>query len=258
LPLQIGYHIYYHFFYRVTLLRAKAIIAVSHATRWDLEDCLGIPRERIFVIHESIDERFKISQTPKDVTAIHSRFQLPDTFLLYLGATLPHKNLANLLKGYKRALETGTLEGVSLLLAGRTSRFDVELEQLIKGLGIQNLVRRIGYVPQEDLAILYAMSKAFVYMSRYEGFGFPPLEAMHHGVPVLVAYHASLPEVVGACGLFVDPDDIEGIARAILTIVHNSELRHRLASMGRDRLTRFSWQKAAMETIRIYEQVYLQ
>ena len=258
LPLRIGYRIYYPLLYRTTLFRAKAIIAVSNATRCDLEDLFNIPRERIHVIHEAIDERFTAPCTCEAQETIRSRYNLPEMFLLYVGATLPHKNLPTILKGYARAVATGSCVGLSLVLAGRRSRFDPELEQLAQQLGIETRIQRLGYVPEEDLPALYTIATALLYVTRYEGFGFPPLEAMYHGLPVIASYHAALPEVIGACGVFVDPDDIEGIAEAILTLVHSDALRNRLATLGRSHLSRFSWHKAAMDTIRIYEEVYTQ
>ncbi len=252
---RIAYRIYYPLFYRTTLYRAQAIIAVSLATRWYLETYLGIPRERIHVVHEAIDERFGRPRPQQEFAVLAQRYGIPESFLLYVGATLPHKNLASVLRGYARVVQSDEMNGLALVIAGRSSRFNQELKNTIRKLGVEHFVHMIGYVSSDDLPTLYAMARALLYVTRFEGFGFPPLEALACGTPVVLSAHAALPEVVGPCALFVDPEDIGGIAKAIRTIATNSELRNRIVSMARIRLKRYLWEQAAIQTLRIYQEV---
>lgn len=255
LPLRAGYRAFYPLVYRYTLSRARAILAVSLATKKEIRDCFGIPREKIHVIHEALDDRFQACQEPGDRALQRRRAPLPRRFLLYVGATLPHKNIGNMLRGFARALKEPGYEDLHLVMAGRESRFERDWIELAEGLRIRDRIQRIGYVGQEDLAPLYEKAAALFYVSCYEGFGFPPLEAMRHGLPVIAAFHSSLPEVVGAAGVFVAPDDVEGIARAITEVLGNPSLRERLKEHGRKNLDRFSWKKAARKTLNVYAKI---
>lgn len=256
LPLQLGYRVYYPLFYRTTLYRAAAIIAVSNATRWYVEAHLGIPRERVHVVHEALDERFHKPEDGVQRRTVADRYRLPHAFLLYVGATLPHKNLDRLLEGYALAVRSGAIPDVHLVLAGRPSRFEGDIKGRIHRLGIGGLVHMIGYVRSEDLPVLYSMALGALYVTRFEGFGYPPLEALECGTPVVVSAHGALPEVLGPCGIFVDPDDVHGIARAVREVVTNGDLRSRILSMAKERLGHFHWRRAAIQTLRIYHEVH--
>lgn len=255
LPLRLGYRVFYPLAYRHALSRAKAVVAVSLSTKQDVQACFGIAPERIHVIHEALDDRFRV---PRPSTgAAHGPFRdaLPERFLLYVGATLPHKNLGNMLRGFARALREPGREDLFLVMAGRESRFEKDWRALARRLEIANRVVRIGYVGQEDLPFLYRKARALLYVSCYEGFGFPPLEAMEHGLPVIAASHGSLPEVVGPAGLFVDPKDVEGIAEAIGAVLDRPDLRQRLQEEGKRNLARFSWRESARKTLALYEKI---
>jgi glycosyltransferase involved in cell wall biosynthesis len=255
LPLRVGYRVFYPLAYRYALSCAKAIVAVSLATRKEIQDCFDIPLEKIHVIHEALDDRFQGPGT----SAIHGEekqtFALPKRFLLYVGATLPHKNLGNMLRGFAGALNQPGREDLFLVMAGRESRFERDWLDLAERLEITERIRRIGYVGQEDLPHLYEKAAALLYVSCHEGFGFPPLEAMEHGLPVIASSHSSLPEVVGSAGLFVDPDDVQGIAEAIGKVLDDPGLRQRLRAQGEKNLERFSWRHAAGKTLEVYERL---
>ncbi len=255
LPLRVGYRVFYPLAYRYALSCAKAILAVSLATRKEIQDCFDIPHEKIHVIHGALDDRFQGAGTSAIQGEEKREFALPERFLLYVGATLPHKNLGNMLRGFAGALKQPGREDLFLVMAGRESRFERDLLDLAEGLEITERVRRIGYVGQEDLPHLYEKAAALLYVSCYEGFGFPPLEAMEHGLPVIASSHSSLPEVVGSAGMFVDPDDVEGIAKAIGKILDDPGLRQRLRKQGEKNLERFSWRHAARKTLEVYERL---
>lgn len=255
LPLRAGYRVFYPLAYRQALSFAKAVVAVSLATSKEVQDLFGIPPEKIHVIHEALDDRFRGPGAAGSHEPETRRVALPDRFLLYVGATLPHKNLGNMLRGFARALEKPDNDDLFLVMAGRESRFERDWIELTEGLKITDRIRRVGYVSQGNLPRLYEKAAALLYVSRYEGFGFPPLEAMKHGVPVIAASHGSLPEVCGTAGMFVAPDDVEGIANAIGEVLRNGGLRQRLRRHGEKNLKRFSWQEAARKTLAVYTRI---
>ncbi len=253
LPLRLAYRIYYPLAYTFAIIFSKAIVAVSLATCKEIREVFRVPQNKIRVIHEALDDRFSPTSIPAGHQGeSHEPYSLPSQYLLYVGATLPHKNLDAMLKGFARAMDRPETKDLFLVIAGRPSRFEPQWTELMERLGISRRVLRIGYVSQEHLPYLYQKATALLYLSCYEGFGFPPLEAMQHGVPVIAALHSSLPEIVGPAGIFVSPDDLDGIANAIVKVLTDVPLRDRLAEYGRRNLKRFTWGKAAAQTLSLY------
>ena len=255
LPLRLAYRLFYPLAYRVTLSRARAILAVSASTRNDLEEVLGIPRERVHVVHEALDDGLLPADADGPTGRTDPNDRRPSRYLLYVGATLPHKNLGNMIRGFAQALGQPGLEDLHLVVAGRESRFEAAWRTIARGLGIEHRVVRVGYVAPAELSSLYRHAEGLLYVSRFEGFGFPPLEAMAHGLPVIVACHGALPEVVGPAGLFVHPADVPGIARAICRLVGEPSLRKRLSEAGAKNLRRYSWDRAASQTLEVYRRI---
>jgi len=254
-PLRIAYRVFYPLAYWASLTFCRRIVAVSASACRELQEVLSVPREKIQVIHEALDDGLRgRAAAPADGEVPADRPELPERFLLCVGPTLPHKNLGILLEGFAAVLAQPGGDGLFLVLAGRRSRFEGLWQRRAAELGITDRVLRMGYVSPGTLARLYARALALVHVARYEGFGFPPLEAMWHSLPVIAAFHASLPEVVGSGAVLVDPDDAQGLARAILRVLHNQTLRRRLARCGRLNLERFQWTEAARKTLGLYEQ----
>ena len=254
LPLRVGYRMYYGFAYRWSLARARAVVAVSVSTAFDVKEMFSVPWEKIRVIYEALDESFRPTRAG---SGLNGSFPgpLPPRFLLYVGSTLPHKNLGNLLRSFSIVLGQAGMGDLHLVLAGRKSRFEGHWEQEALRLGVMDRVVRTGYVSARDLPILYERASAVLCVSRFEGFGFPALEAMRCGAPVIAACHGSLPEVVGPAAMWVPPDDPERIAEAVLRVLQDQDLRARLKRHGQETVNRFSWLSAARETLRLFETV---
>ena len=255
LPLRAAYRTYYPLVYRASLTLSRAVVAVSVATCEEIQDVFRIPREKIHVIHEALDDRFSDPGRPLLSKAGDKVNTLPSRFLLYVGATLPHKNLDSMLRGFAKALQQPGTEDLGLVIAGRPSRFDPLWKALAARLGIGARIHRIGHLSHERLSDLYSRAVALLHVCRYEGFGFPPLEAMQHGLPVIAASHTSLPEVVGSSAILVPPTDTNGIARAIGKVLQEDALCLRLREYGQANLKRFRWEDAAAKTLGLYERI---
>ena len=145
--------------------------------------------------------------------------------------------------------------GLQLIISGRECRFKIEIDRTIKALGLEHRVRHIGYVPEEDLHCLYQGARALLYVTRHEGFGFPLIEAMACGTPAITSTDASLPEVAGDAALLVAPEDVTGIAGAIERVLEDEDLRSDLIRKGYRNIERFSWRRAAAETIDLYHEI---
>lgn len=236
---------------QVTARRARHILAVSEFTKNELVRLLSVPPDRITVTHNACDPRFR-PPTPDEIAAFRVRHGLPERFILYVGTLEPRKNLPTLLEAYARIAQSSD---VPLIIGGGKGWLYDPIFARLEQLGLRDRVHFPGFLAAAELPLWYAAASVFVFPSRWEGFGIPPLEAMACGTPVISSNSSSLPEVVGDAGLLIDPDDIDGWAEAILRVLRDNDLSDELRTRGIRQAQRFSWQATAEKTLRVYEQV---
>lgn len=245
-----GRRLYLTWLTRLTVRRARAIVAVSAYTRSEVERLLGVPQERIRVIYEGVEARFR--PLPPDQVADFCRRRGLERYLLYVGNLEPRKNLSRLVQAYGRvAADTDA----DLVLAGARGWGYDDLFRQVERQDLADRVHFPGFVPPEELPLWYNGAEVFVYPSLYEGFGLSPLEAMACGTPVVVSTASSLPEVVGAAGLQVPPEDVTALAAALRRLLDNPALRADLRQRGLRRAQRFSWTTMAQETADLYRRL---
>ncbi|TAK76129.1 MAG: glycosyltransferase family 1 protein [Dehalococcoidia bacterium] len=227
--------------------RADAIIAVSNTTKADVVECLGVPESRVHVVYEGVDQqRFHPS---------HARpFDFP--YVLFVGSEHPRKNLGELIEAFallKRSGHHPDLRLVKVGAAGGTeSDFRATTASLIARHGLGPEVVMVDRVHEDALPAYYAGAECTVLPSLYEGFGFPAVEAMACGSPVVVSSAGSLPEVVGDAGVVVSPRVPEQLAQAIHTLLVDPQRRAQLREAGLRRAAMFTWEQAAAGTRRVY------
>jgi glycosyltransferase involved in cell wall biosynthesis len=229
---------------RFSARRAAHLIADSQATRRDLVQLYAVPDDKITVVYPGRDE----SLGRVDPAAVRAKYNLPERYLLHVGTLQPRKNLLRLIEAANHQSPVS-----SLVLAGRPGWLAQPILAAARAAG----VRVLDGVPDEDLAGLYSGAAAFVFPSLYEGFGFPVLEAMACGTPVICANTSSLPEVAGEAALTVDPLDAGALAAAIARVLADSALRDSLIAKGYEQIKRFAWERAAREALAILERVAL-
>ncbi|MBN1529344.1 MAG: glycosyltransferase family 4 protein [Thermoleophilaceae bacterium] len=210
--------------------RARLVLTVSEFSRREIVDVLGIPEERIRVVPNGVDERFRPDADPEPARAAHA---LARPYVLAVGTRIARKNL-DALGPTRAALDRA---GIDLVAAGSPRDYMRDSPD--------PPVRSLGYVADEHLPGLYAGARALVMPSLYEGFGLPCLEAMASGVPVVAADRTALPEVCGDAALLVDPDDQEALAAAVVAAATDEGLRERLRPAGLERAARFTWRATA-------------
>jgi glycosyltransferase involved in cell wall biosynthesis len=242
------------------LMRADRVIAVSEATKREVQNKLGVPGERICRVYNAPDPGFfaRAANGPAQ-HQILERYQINYPYLLYAGAIRRHKNIPRLVEAF--AVVRDQLAGhpvykdLRLVIIGDTiSRFPSVRQAVIKS-RVEHAVRFLGFVPFETLRCFYESAAAFVFPSRHEGFGLPPLEAMACGAPVVASNVSSLPEVVGDAALQINPENVFDIARGIRDVLLNEELRARMIRRGREQAARFSWSWTARQVLEIYQEV---
>ena len=236
---------------------ADHISADSTNTKADLVRLLNVPPEKISVVLLAHDPRYK----PLDATAcapVLERHKLEPGFILFTGTLEPRKNVKGLLTAYRAMRERpsfGLSEMPPLVLAGRRGWLYDEIFARIAALKLEGSVHFVENAPNEDLIALYNAAALFVLPSFYEGFGLPVLEAMACGTPVVCSERGSLPEVAGDAALFVNPDDLDGLASAMGRALEDQPLRAQMRSKGLAQAARFSWERTARETLGIYKQL---
>jgi len=217
------------------------IIAVSQSTKEDLISILKVPEEKIVVISEGVEERY-CPQSVDVQETIKKRYHINEDYIFTLSTLEPRKNQARLIKAFKIVKET--YPNLQLIIAGKTGWGEIP-EPVID-------VLMPGFVPDADLPGLYSGCLAFVLPSIYEGFGLSPLQAMACGASVAVSNVSSLPEVVGEAGVLFDPESVESIAAGIIEAIKN---RGSLKEKSLAQAAKFTWEKTAKETYRVYKQV---
>ncbi len=226
---------------------ARRVIAVSKATAHDLVALNGVPEEKIRVVHSGVDEALKPVRDAAQIGKLKERLAIAGPYVLHVGSLQPRKNLTRLVEAFAQV--TDTVEGLLLVLAGRLGWDYQPIFDRIRQLGLEGRVVLPGYVPDEELATLYSGAAVYAFPSLYEGFGFPALEAMACGTPVVCANTSSLPEIVGDAALTFAPTDVPGMAAALRRVLTEEPLRQRLIERGFERVKRFTWRGAACATL---------
>ncbi|MGD8564378.1 MAG: glycosyltransferase family 1 protein [Desulfarculaceae bacterium] len=240
-----------------SLFQAEKLIAVSDQTKDDLIDIFGISPQRIEVIPEAADPALGPEKEPARVKEVLSRQSLPDRgkFFLYLGGIDTRKGMTVLLEALAHLRGQGLTHSLALAGAIENDPQYPRLLQDIQRLNLQNEVRLLGYVPDEDLPSLFSACLAFVFPSLYEGFGLPPLEAMACGAPVVAADTPAVREVVQNAGLLVTPGKTEELAGAMASLTTNPDLADDCRARGFKQAARFSWLNTARRTMAVYQEV---
>jgi len=238
---------------------ATLVLTISESSKRDIVKYLGIPESRVRVTYLAAEARYSPRRDPVDEAALRRNHpDLPQEYVLYLGGFDARKNIETLLQVYTWVQETIGHE-YPLVIAGRlpdkrSSRDDFfhDPRVIMKALEVEDVVRCIGPVAEEDKPALYRGAMAFLYPTRYEGFGLPALEALACGVPVVGSNASSVPEIVGGAGMLVDPDDARSMAGSLIAVVTEYELHEKLSDAAVKQAARFSWEKCARETLQAY------
>ncbi len=243
------------FFFDYARRYADRVITISEFSKADLVGHLGFPGDRVDVIPLAARAGTRRVIDSAEALPTLAKFGLADgPFVLYSGTLEERKNLKRLVRAFARVLPEAGLPGLTLALAGGSrGGHGEELRLLAEELGVGTRVIQTGYVSGDEMNVLMSCCALFAYVSEYEGFGLPPLEAMTCGAPVLASRTTSLPEVRGEAGLLVEPTDIDGMGAALLRLLTDAAENARQRALSLQRAREFSWAQTARRTLRTYE-----
>ncbi|HLC69893.1 MAG TPA: glycosyltransferase family 1 protein [Patescibacteria group bacterium] len=238
---------------RRAIKRANLILAPSFNTKRDIINFYKTNEAKVEVIYPGLSSEI-FPTTPEQKTVVKNKFNLPERFLLFVGAYEPRKNLLCLLEAFEKVYNKETLP-IHLVIAGAPGWKNEKIFEYIKNSGIREKIHCLGYVTTTEKTVLYELAELFVFPSHYEGFGFPVLEAMALGTPVITSNHSSLPEITGKSAYLINPLNPNDLSRAIQTLLNSKELRDWQQKNGHVAVKQFSWKKSAEQFLSALEKL---
>ncbi len=230
--------------------RADKIIAVSESSKNDLVEIYKINADKIRVIYSAASENFAVlDRNNLKLIEVKEKYRLPYKFVLYFGTVEPRKNIAGIVQAYNqlRKINHPELNKYKLVIAGAPGWKEGKIFEEIKKSPFGEDIIFAGFIDDEDKAAVYNLAALFVYPSFFEGFGFPPLEAMNCGVPVITSNNSSFPEIAGGAAIMIDPDKPDDIYQAMKEILLSKKLQEKLRERSVEQAKKFNWKKTARE-----------
>lgn len=249
---------------RYSLLGCKSIITISETSKKDVIKYLKVPSEKISVIAEAANESFRMLSISEKIR-VKNKLKLPDKFILYVGDANFVKNLPVLINSFSELVKEAKFKDVKLVLVNGVFLKKVDnidhpelaslklVNKLISENNLEESVLRVGQIELEDLVGIYNLASVYVQPSLYEGFGLPVLEAFACGCPVISSNAASLPEVGGDAAIYFDPQNISQLTKILNEVLEDKSLQNKLSNIGLNQAKKFSWERVADETIKVYQ-----
>lgn len=238
--------------FRRTCQEADRIIAISECTKRDITLFGDVDPERIDVIYQSCSTRFKMRESEKKLQEVHTRYMLPKRYMIFVGSIEERKNILLAVKALRLLPDD-----ISLVIVGKPTPYTKKVKLYITQNGIANRVKFLHNVTNEDLPAIYQMAEVGVYPSRYEGFGIPIIEAIQSGLPVVACTGSCLEEAGGNDTLYVDPDDVCGMAEAVKRVLKGAPEREQRIARSQQYITRFEGNNVAQQVLDVYNELML-
>ena len=251
-------HRWFYFYTKIMLpilaRRADRIVTISQCSKRDLMDYYGLSAGKIAVIPPAVDHRlFHVNHNPESIQLARERFGIYGKYILSVGTLEPRKNFSRLVESFA-ILRRHAAEDCRLVIVGEKGWKYDQIFRTVRALGLEDKVQFLGYVPEQDLPLLYRGAELFVYPSLYEGFGVPILEAMACGCPVVCSNRSAMPEVAGEAAILVNPEDPEGIAQVMGHVLSDPSLADAMRTVGKERAQRFCWDDSARMLFDVYKE----
>jgi len=239
----------YKFVFGQAVKRSSKIIVPSKAVKNELISEYKMCSDKIAVTYEGVDNKV-INASLLNQEEILNKYLIKRPFLLYVGSVYPHKNIERLIKAIKNLNQKS--QGLQLVVVCGRNIFLQRLEKVVRKIGILNMVNLVGFVPDNDLAVLYAQAEAFVFPTLSEGFGLPGLEAMGNNCLVICSDILVLKEIYQEAAIYFDPKNINDMTEKIQKVLKDEGLKKEMREKGRKQAGKYSWAKTASETLKVY------
>jgi len=237
------------------LKRSSVVVALSENTQNDVKKYANLDDAHTATIYSGISDVFTIiSKDDSQLKVVRQKYQLPPSFILFLGTVEPRKNIEGLIKAFE-IVKTKQPSDLKLVIAGGRGWKARPVFQIAATSSCSTDIIFLDYVEASEKVALYNLATIFVYPSFYEGFGFPPLEAMACGTPTIVSATSSLPEVVGDGAVMIDPYNPMSIASAISEVLNDESLRSHLIEQGKQQAAKFTWEKTAEQYLELFSSI---
>lgn len=236
-----------------TVHRADAVITLSEYARGEIVRVYDVPRARVHIVPPGIRHEFRADLDAAAIAERRARYNLPENYLLHIGSVEGRKNIRALLGALAQV--RAEFPDLFLVLGGPRVHTSEAVQRARREFNVDDRVRSLSFIPQTDLPCVYAGARAFVYASKMEGFGIPPVEALACGIPVISAPNPPMPQVLGDAGYFAQDDSPAALAQAIRTVLRDQALTRALREKGIARAREFTWEGAARAMIQIYQTV---
>jgi len=257
---------------KYSVQNAAHVITISNSSKNDIIKAYNIPKERVSVVYPGIKEVTTLNPHVYSMSELKSKYKISENYILSVGTLQPRKNTTRLIEAFSRVVQHYSSSGakrsregkefsqssnnnLQLVIVGKKGWLYEDILAAPKKFGVEDRVKFLDFVSGDDLVSLYKNAQCYVFPSLYEGFGLPVLEAMKFDCPVITSNVSSLPEAAGDAALYVNPLDVDDIAKKIEKILEDGELRKELVKKGREQVKKFSWEKSARETLAILQQV---
>lgn len=228
--------------------KASRVFTISESSKDDIIKEYGVSEDKVIVTYPGVREASSIKRQALSMDEIKKKYGIKKDYILFVGTLQPRKNIARLIEAFSKIKKD-----IELIIVGKKGWLYEEILNAPKKFGIQDKVRFLDSVTDEELPSFYKNAVCFALPSLYEGFGLPVLEAMRYGCPVITSNISSLPEAGGDAALYVNPQSVNDIKNNLESIVSDKELRERLIEKGYEQVKKFSWEKTAKETLRVLE-----
>ncbi|MFC1651834.1 glycosyltransferase family 4 protein [Patescibacteria group bacterium] len=245
----------YDLVFRSAVKHAKKIIAVSENTKKDLVEIMKADPDKIEVIYEAVDDKYYPIEDHKKLSDLKAKYKITKPFLFYIGNWRYHKNVHGLVEAFNIIKDQYKID-CQLVLPGKMGRgHQEEAENAINNSPFKSDIILPGFIPEEELPILYNAATIFTFPSFYEGFGLPPLEAMACATPVVSSNAACMPEILGDASKYFDPNNTEEMAKKIAEVLKSENLQKEMSKQGPERTKQYSWERMAKETLNVYKNI---
>lgn len=243
---------------KYSVQNAARVLTISNSSKDDIIKAYNISAEKVVTIYPGIKEITTLEPRIYGMNQLQDKYHLSGNFILFVGTLQPRKNISRLIEAFARIKnheQTKDNKDLELVIIGKKGWLYEDILAAPQKHGVEGSVKFLENVTDDELTIFYKNALCYVLPSLYEGFGLPVLEAMKQGCPVITSNVSSLPEAGGDAALYVDPEDVEDITQKITQVITDKNLREELVAKGKKQVAKFSWDKAARETLEVLQQV---